>query len=131
MMAMIWWAFGWRALCVALAVFATNFPSRFYWTGGAFLRWDWLFYLVGGICLLRKEKCRRWAASSSAYTTLLRVFPVFVFVGPLMVLVAASTSRNGTAQAELRRAALLRIDRRCCRRRRRAGAWRCWCRSAW
>ncbi|HEX2658864.1 MAG TPA: discoidin domain-containing protein, partial [Polyangia bacterium] len=31
--AMIWWAFGWQTLCVALAVFATNFPSRFYWTG--------------------------------------------------------------------------------------------------
>ncbi|HEY0711938.1 MAG TPA: discoidin domain-containing protein, partial [Polyangia bacterium] len=44
--AVIWWAFGWRALCVSLLVFATNFPSRFYWTGGAFLRWDWLFYLV-------------------------------------------------------------------------------------
>ena len=42
------WAFGWRTTCVALAVFATNFPSRFYWTGGAFLRWDWLFYFVEG-----------------------------------------------------------------------------------
>jgi len=41
---------------IALAVFATNFPSRFYWTGGAFLRWDWLFYYVGGACLLKKEK---------------------------------------------------------------------------
>ncbi|HEX4404008.1 MAG TPA: hypothetical protein VH560_04220, partial [Polyangia bacterium] len=44
--AMTWWAFGWRVLCVALAVFATDFPCRFYWTGGAFLRWDWLFYFV-------------------------------------------------------------------------------------
>ena len=50
-----WWAFGWRTTCVALAVFATNFPSRFYWTGGAFLRWDWLFYFVGGICLVKKD----------------------------------------------------------------------------
>ena len=53
---MIWWAFGWRTVCVALAVFATNFPSRFYWTGGAFLRWDWLFYFVGGVCLVKKEQ---------------------------------------------------------------------------
>ena len=52
---MSWWAFGWRTTCVALAVFATNFPSRFYWTGGAFLRWDWLFYFVGGICLVKKD----------------------------------------------------------------------------
>ena len=53
---MSWWAFGWRTTCVALAVFATNFPSRFYWTGGAFLRWDWLFYFVGGVCLVKKER---------------------------------------------------------------------------
>ena len=50
------WAFGWRTTCVALAVFATNFPSRFYWTGGAFLRWDWLFYFVGGLCLVKKDQ---------------------------------------------------------------------------
>ena len=27
---LIWWAFGWRTLTVALLAFATNFPSRFY-----------------------------------------------------------------------------------------------------
>ncbi len=86
MMAMIWWAFGWRTLAIGLAVFATNFPSRFYWTGGAYLRWDWLFYLVGGLCLLRREKYFLGGLFLS-YTTLLRVFPVFVFIGPLMVLV--------------------------------------------
>jgi hypothetical protein len=86
MMAMIWWAFGWRVLCVALAVFATNFPSRFYWTGGAYLRWDWLFYLVGGVCLVRREKYLLGGLFLS-YTTLLRVFPLFVFIGPLMVMV--------------------------------------------
>ena len=53
---MIWWAFGWRVLCVALAVFATNFPSRFYWTGGAYLRWDWLFHMTAGVCLIKKGK---------------------------------------------------------------------------
>jgi hypothetical protein len=86
MIGMIGWAFGWRVLCVALIVFASNFPSRFYWTGGAFLRWDWLFYLVGGVCLLRKQ---RYALGGFflAYTTLLRVFPMFMFVGPLMVLI--------------------------------------------
>ncbi len=51
MVGLIWWAFGWRTLAVALCVFATNFPSRFYWTGGAYLRWDWLFYLAGGVAL--------------------------------------------------------------------------------
>ena len=41
-----------RAL--ALLVFSTNFPSRFYWTGGAFLRWDWLFWMIASACLLKK-----------------------------------------------------------------------------
>ncbi len=83
---MIWWAFGWRALCVALLVFATNFPSRFYWTGGAFLRWDWLFWMVAGVCLLRKERPLA-AGMALAYSTLLRVFPGFLFVAPLLAAV--------------------------------------------
>src|SRR5262249_27193116 len=83
---MTWWAFGWRVLCVALIAFGTNFPSRFYWTGGAYLRWDWLFYLVGGICLVRKDPPLA-GGFSLGYSTLLRVFPGFVFVGPLLVLI--------------------------------------------
>jgi hypothetical protein len=81
---MAWWAFGWRTTCVALAVFATNFPSRFYWTGGAFLRWDWLFYFVGGICLVKKDR-PLLGGFFLGYSTLLRVFPLFVFTGPVLV----------------------------------------------
>lgn len=83
---MTWWAFGWRTTCVALAVFATNFPSRFYWTGGAFLRWDWLFYFVGGLCLIKKDK-PLLGGFFLGYSTLLRVFPMFTFAGPILVLV--------------------------------------------
>jgi hypothetical protein len=86
MVGLIWWAFGWRTLAVALCAFATNFPSRFYWTGGAYLRWDWLFYLAGGVALVRREKYFAGGLFLS-YSTLLRVFPVFLFVGPSMVLV--------------------------------------------
>jgi hypothetical protein len=83
--AVIWWAFGWRVLSVALLVFATNFPSRYYWTGGAFLRWDWLFYLVAAICCLKKNRPMLGGAVL-AYSTLLRVFPGFIFVGPALAL---------------------------------------------
>jgi hypothetical protein len=86
MMGMIWWAFGWRTLCVALLVFGTNFPSRFYWTGGAFLRWDWLFWMVGGVCLIKKDR-PLLGGFFLAYSTLLRVFPGFLFIGPLMVVI--------------------------------------------
>lgn len=79
----VWWAFGWRVLAVGLLVFATNFPSRFYWTGGAFLRWDWLFYTVAAVCCLRKNK-PMLAGLAISYATLLRVFPGFVVIGPVL-----------------------------------------------
>lgn len=82
---MIAWAFGWRVLCVALAIFATNFPSRFYWTGGAYLRWDWLFYMTAGVCLIKKDRPAR-GGYLLAYAALLRVFPVFLLVGPLFLI---------------------------------------------
>lgn len=86
MVGMIWWAFGWETLCVALAVFATNFPSRFYWTGGSFLRWDWLFHMTAGVCLIKKNK-PIIGGYLVAYSALLRVFPGFMFLGPLFVVV--------------------------------------------
>ncbi|MGH8530578.1 MAG: hypothetical protein ACRETN_12180 [Nevskiales bacterium] len=77
---MLWWAFGWRVLVVALAVLATNFPARFYWTGGSFLRWDWLFWTVAALCLLKKQKPMLGGAAL-AYAALLRIFPGFMFAG--------------------------------------------------
>lgn len=86
MAGMIWWAFGWRTLCVALAVFATNFPSRFYWTGGAYLRWDWLFHMTAGVCFAKKGR-HVLGGFLMAYSGLLRVFPMFLLVGPVFVLI--------------------------------------------
>jgi hypothetical protein len=82
---LIGWAFGWRVLAVALLVFATNFPSRFYWIGGAFLRYDWLFFLVAGIACLRKSRPAT-AGAALACAAGLRVFPVFLFLGPALAL---------------------------------------------
>jgi hypothetical protein len=83
---MIWWAFGWRTLTVALIAFSTNFPSRWYWTGGSLLRWDWLFWMVASVCLLKKERFF-YAGMALAYSTLLRIFPGFMFVAPLIAAV--------------------------------------------
>lgn len=80
---MIGWAFGWRVMAVAIAVLATNFPARFYWTGGSILRWDWLFYLTASICLMRKQHFLL-AGAALAYATLLRIFPGFVVVAALL-----------------------------------------------
>ena len=84
MVAAIWWAFGWQVLCVGLAVFATNFPSRFYWTGGSYLRWDWLFHMTAGVCLIKKRR-PILGGYLVGYSALLRVFPGFLFLGPIFV----------------------------------------------
>jgi hypothetical protein len=86
MAALLWWAFGWRTVSVALIVFATNYPSRWTWTGGSYLRWDWLFWMAVGVCLVKKEKYM-WAGATIAYAALLRIFPGFLFVAPLIALV--------------------------------------------
>jgi hypothetical protein len=80
---MIWWAFGWRTLTIALIAFSTNFPSRWYWTGGSLLRWDWLFWMGASICLAKKERYF-YAGMCLSYSTLLRIFPGFLFVAPLL-----------------------------------------------
>ena len=110
MVALCWWAFGWRVTCVGLIVFATNFPSRYYWTGGSFLRWDWLFYLVASICLLKKEK-PVWAGVALGYATLLRVFPGFVFAGPVLagVIELVKTKRWNQTYLKLGLGALLSV----------------------
>lgn len=83
MMAVVWWGFGWRTLAVGMIAFASNFPSRFYWTGGAFLRWDWLFFLVAAMACLKKEKYALGGAALG-YSTLLRIFPGLTFAGPVL-----------------------------------------------
>ncbi len=83
MFALVWWAFGWRVLAVALVWWGTNYPARYTYIGGAFLREDSLLALVAAACFAR----RGWAAASGAalaWATLLRVFPGFVLTGVLM-----------------------------------------------
>ncbi len=83
MIGLIYWAFGWRTSALALLVFGTCFPSKFFWTGGAFLRHDWLFFLVACICWLKKGR-PLLAGLAIAYATTLRIFPGLVLIGPLL-----------------------------------------------
>lgn len=84
MFAAVWWAFGWRVFCVAVIFWGTQLPAEYFWTGGAFLRQDWLFYLVVSGCLLKKRRYTL-AGAAIAYSTLLRVFPGPILAGPIMV----------------------------------------------
>ncbi|MES2817386.1 MAG: hypothetical protein V4812_00165 [Pseudomonadota bacterium] len=79
------WAFGWRVMALSLAIFACYFPARFYWTGGSFLRWDWLFWGVASVCLMRKQ-FPLLSGMALAYAALLRIFPGFLALGLLVAL---------------------------------------------
>jgi hypothetical protein len=82
------WAFGWRAAAVAAVYWGCNFPARFYWNGGSFLRYDWQLWMVVGICFLRKRK-HFWGGAALTYGALLRVFPGFVVAALVLKALAA------------------------------------------
>ena len=74
------WAFGWERAALAAMVWGTYFPGRLWWTGGSFLRWDWLAALLAGLALCRRD--RPFAGGALlAYAALSRVFPVFALAG--------------------------------------------------
>ncbi len=86
------WAFGRFALVLALLYFPLVFGATFGWTGGAFLRYLWLFALVVGFsCLARRRD--RAAGACFALAVALRVFPVF-FLLPLGLMAVAAMLRH-------------------------------------
>ena len=84
-LAMIGWAFGYRVMAVASVFWGCNAVANFYWTGGAFLRQDWVFLLTAAVCFARK---RRYGLAGAALTwsSLLRVFPMIAFAGWIIVI---------------------------------------------
>ncbi|MGK3972765.1 hypothetical protein WMF38_13740 [Sorangium sp. So ce118] len=78
------WAFGWRVCALAAIFWGCQSPAPFFWTGGAFLRHDWLFFVVLAACLVRK-RYHRLAGASMVYAGLLRIFPGLVVIGWLVV----------------------------------------------
>lgn len=80
----LYWAFGWRVCAVGAVFWGCQSSAPFYWTGGAFLRQDWLFFLVLSSCLFRK---RYFVGGGAAvvYAGLLRVFPGLVAIGLFVV----------------------------------------------
>ena len=73
-------AFGWRTACVALVLWGTLYPARFSWTGGSFLRMDWLAAAMAGVALLKLGR-PRLAGAALAFSTLLRLFPGALLLG--------------------------------------------------
>jgi hypothetical protein len=86
MVVLFGWAFGLRIMAVATVFWAVSAPSEFYWTGGAFLRQDWLFLLVAAVCLARKRRYGL-AGAAATWSALLRVFPAVLFIGWVLAIV--------------------------------------------
>lgn len=80
---MIWVCFGWRAAAAAIAFWGTNYTAGNWFTAAAFLRNDWLFMVVAGVCCLKRERMAL-GGFMLAYATLLRVFPGFLVLGVLL-----------------------------------------------
>jgi hypothetical protein len=57
--------------------------APFYWTGGAFLRQDWLFFSVLSVACMRKRHFKI-AGAALVYAGLLRIFPGLVVIGTLV-----------------------------------------------
>jgi hypothetical protein len=77
---LIGWAFGYRIMAIAAVFWGCNAPANFYWTGGAFLRQDWIFLFVASVCLARKRYFGL-AGAALTWSSLLRVFPLIAFAG--------------------------------------------------
>jgi hypothetical protein len=100
-LALLAWGFGLRVAWLASLFWSTQAPSNFSWTGGAFLRQDWLLLAIAALVLARK---RRFAGAGAclAWSALLRLFPLLFFAGALL-LAAAELVRRRRIAPELRR----------------------------
>ncbi|MBM4362178.1 MAG: hypothetical protein FJ104_05820, partial [Deltaproteobacteria bacterium] len=100
-LALLAWGFGPRVSAIASVFWGSNAAGNFYWTGGAFLRHDWLFLLVACVVLLRK---RRFGLAGAAltYSALLRVFPGIALAG-VAIITAIHLLRHRTLHPAHRR----------------------------
>lgn len=92
LLATAWLCGGWTAALVAI-VLGTYFPGQLLWTGGSFLRWDWLAALLVGLALCRRNRPVLGGALLG-WATLLRIFPGFALVGVLLNLIMARVRRK-------------------------------------
>ncbi|MBM4360033.1 MAG: hypothetical protein FJ096_18160 [Deltaproteobacteria bacterium] len=83
MFAALWWGFGWRVFAVGAIFWGCQASAPFYWTGGAFLRQDWLFFLVLSTAAMHKRYFKIGGAAL-VYAGLLRIFPGLVVIGTLV-----------------------------------------------
>ena len=101
MFAAIWWAFGWRIFSVGAILWGCQAAAPAYWTLGAMLRQDWLFFFVLAACLARK-RYHALSGASLVYSALLRIFPGLAVLGWLIVAGVHLVRKKSLTRAQLR-----------------------------
>lgn len=94
--ALLGWGFGRRVALLAIIFWGTQAPADFAWTGGGFLRQDWLFFAIAAVAFAKRE---RPALAGAALVTaaLLRLFPAVLLFGLGVSVLAASVRRRTLA----------------------------------
>lgn len=71
--------FGLEILAAVSLILGLGYCSRFYWVGGAFLRYDWVIALI--VCAAALERRRgKIAGAALAYAICTRVYPVLMLL---------------------------------------------------
>jgi hypothetical protein len=108
--ALVYWAFGLRAVVTAVVFLGCQWPANGYFMTGTFLRHDWLFGSLAAVCFAAR---RRWLAAGALLGAAagLRVVPVF-FVGgwALLVFVDFVRRRRAAFRGHIRFAAGLTVS---------------------
>jgi hypothetical protein len=99
--ALIAWAFGVRTMLLSAIAFSVSFASPFSWTGGAFIRQDWLFFVVAGVCTWRRNR-PALAGAALAAAALERVFPALFAIGIAVAIARALWLRRRPSPSHLR-----------------------------
>jgi hypothetical protein len=74
---------GYRAGCLSVAIAGLGFDWSFTYVG-AFLRLDWVLAVVAGTSLLERRRFA-WAGACFGYATAVRLFPILLTTGPLVL----------------------------------------------
>ena len=88
--------FGWEAACLAAGFWGTNTLGLFVWTGGGFLRYDWVLALAIGVAALKLER-QTLAGAALGYAAMSRVFPAVVIAGVLAKAVGEAVAERSVA----------------------------------
>jgi len=91
MFLMLWAAFGWRVMLIAIIFHGTNYFMAHVHIKGAILRLDWVAMLVVATCLI-KMRWYKTAGGLMAYAGMARVFPMIFCFG-----LGAKAGWNGLA----------------------------------